>query len=546
MTVLNRNYGPLELNVRSYNGNFPGPTLSFEAGPAPTLPTILSVTLLNKLEKTTSSTTVKNKVDVRDSFGLMEKTITVQRVPQDVAACAYVDVGTGAGRETMYVQRVASTGSLDVDRGTLGTTPKVHEVGSRVITSNMSLCDFPKQENHSNFYVYGMANVTAEHVSSLAEAQGNLTTDYFFDFAHPRGTFLYHPMWMGSAGLQSGGGMAGMLVVRDSVGDAETAFLNLREVHLLFQQLSYRNPSDTDVNRFYDHGYLQKFNYDELVTKWNVTFDANAINDPEWNDAVLTNGQFVPSLTLLAGQARDGCTTFLLAVDSLYIRDGNSPRKLLSSGQDASQRCTTQGQYVLRSQADPANDPLLGTGAVRKQQDLLVVNIQSGTGAADPLPAIMPVMPDRFNVSLVEAKVSARQLVLVGSSGSRILRTVPPTDPVAITERNLPWLTMNGDVHHGGQVRHCVVKDSIQEWEIQGVGQGFFTFHLQSNYFMILSSPAGQDVGSWRDTYAVQGGSKVVIRFKATNISGNFLFMSSFLSNVDVGQARRSDLLAVL
>ena len=257
MTVLNRNYGPLELNVRSYNGNFPGPTLSFEAGPAPTLPTILSVTLLNKLEKTTSSTTAKNKVNVRDSFGLMEKTITVQRVPQDVAACAYVDVGTGAGRETMYVQRVASTGSLDVDRGTLGTTPKVHEVGSTVITSNMSLCDFPKQENHSNFYVYGMANVTAEHVRSLAEAQGNMTTDYFFDFAHPRGTFLYHPMWMGSAGLQSGGGMAGMLVVRDSVGDAETAFLNLREVHLLFQQLSYRNPSDTDVNRFYDHGYLQ-------------------------------------------------------------------------------------------------------------------------------------------------------------------------------------------------------------------------------------------------------------------------------------------------
>eukprot|EP00960_Hanusia_phi_P072627 767836-Hanusia_phi.AAC.4 len=257
MTVLRRNYGPLEVNVRSYNGNIPGPTLSFEAGPAPTLPTILSMTLRNELEETRSSTTVKNKVNVRDSFGLIEKTITVQRVPMDVAACVYVDVGTGANLETMFVQKIASTGSFDVEREALGSTAKVHEVGAQVVTRNMSLCDFPKQINHSNFYVYGMANVTAEHVGLLAAAQGNLTTDFFFDFAHPRGTFLYHPMWMGSSGLQTGGGMAGMVVVRDSVGEAETAFLNLREVHLLFQQLTYRNPSESDANRFYDHGYLQ-------------------------------------------------------------------------------------------------------------------------------------------------------------------------------------------------------------------------------------------------------------------------------------------------
>ena len=393
--------------------------------------------------------------------------------------------------------------------------------------------------------------------------------------------------------------MAGMFIIEDDPLVTPPSLLYMEEVHMILTHLSFVERPAGHPLRFQHLGFVQKSIFDGANIFRPYAFNMSAAqSSEEWHtdpnfseyvDFTLTNGQYVPHLALPRGAARrfrvlnaaaamtyelaltcaeegactiSACKTWLVAQDGAYLSKGPllvdtaQASLLLFPGNrvDFVLQCSQEMQVQLSSSPRAQNHALLGPQALRSRQRLLTIAITSGDQAGEvvrePVPDALPPLPlyMRSDLSEITEEELFRYKVVVGGGGSREVSYVsPPTpyqpeqtltqspDPAAM----LPDRRINGDTFGAGSVRHCVAPNSVHEWEIQAADQRLSTFTLEGHHFQVMTTSAerqSSDIGTWRDVYGVGGGSKVTIRFRATNSTGNYQFSSTIASDFDLGQ----------
>ena len=312
----------------------------------------------------------------------------------------------------------------------------------------------------------------------------------------------------------------------------------------------------------------------------------------------ILNAAAAMTYELSVGCAREGacnlaaCNTYLLAIDGVYnLRQlelidtslpGSSVILFPGSRADIVLRCTEEVDLLVASKPRAENDRLLGLLSLRCTQDILTISIttqhevldSSGQLVVDDVPLTLPPLPDYLRRSMANISDTAvyRYRVEIGGDGSRQVPFVNPTTPVTRLQASqaaasrqqepggaappsvladktltkpsddaaaLPVRTINKRTFEGGVVRHCVLPNSVQEWEIEAIDERLSTFTLQAHHFQVIKTTSDRqamDAGVWRDVYGVSGGTTVTIRFQVTNVTGQYAFGSSIASDHDFGQ----------
>jgi FtsP/CotA-like multicopper oxidase with cupredoxin domain/ABC-type tungstate transport system permease subunit len=401
--------------------------------------------------------------------------------------------------------------------------------------------------NATNLHLHGMhvpataydqaSNSCGDDVSTcVVQPQHSVTYRYKVDEDHPSGTFWYHPHVHGTTALQVGGLMAGMLIVEDEPEETPHELAAMVEVMLVLQM------------QYWDS--LGVATHDTISAQLHDALDMDA-SGPRGN-YILANGQHKPVVSLVANQyARfrvlnanevatmeldiprgSHCSMDVLAMDGVYLkRPSHVTHGLVlvpGSRVDLAVRCRRAGEYVLRSNPDPARDGSMGRHA-RIAQDILVLAVaEPQPGAAElPLPTHLPQLPTHMQDDLQYGSPDETSAVTLGDV------------------QNSDYYQINGEVDDGS-IQRTVRLGSLQEWRITADGSNMHPFHAHLNHFQVISvdgpteNAALVGVGQWRDTIPIPAaGVAVTVRFRAHRFCGVMPYHCHILHHSDMGMAAR-------
>lgn len=370
--------------------------------------------------------------------------------------------------------------------------------------------------------------------------------EYRYEFApnHMPGTHWYHPHFHGSTTLQTGQGVAGMIIVDDPDGYLPDPIANMPEINLMIQHMDLENLQEAAGAS------------GSVLWKEGSIDYGNATTETGNTNLLLVNMQYVPKISVergrwyrmrmvlssvqegLAWEAPEGCTLQLLAKDGIYLSD--APRTvetmILAPGNraDVAIRCDAEpGVYKMPAvsrgryfEYNTADDPSDDCEWCVTQPNVAVLEVTEGTGESEP-----PIEP--FGASLRRACYVADLTALSpGEVGEEYELDYGPDD------------TVNG-VGWGDDPRYAVnyTMGTIQQMYL--VNNGKHPHHQHVNPFQIVeienrtNETSFEDWyrdGDWHDTLQhITKKGKPRIRWAADDFNGDMVFHCHILSHGDKG-----------
>ena len=272
-----------------------------------------------------------------------------------------------------------------------------------------------RKPNTVNLHTHGL------HVSGESRQDGTSQDDVFakvepgqshqYDYEihpeHGAGTYWYHPHYHGSTALQTTGGMAGAIVVKDApTTTAAQQLLNMADHVMLMQHINFGTLSSgwPNIGLLAPGDPLKFTDTLELARLAESTLDTAHTGTGE---TVLVNGLPKPTVTMRPGEWQrwrlifaaggssislqlTGCSLKLIATDGVYLTSGQ-PQDITSvslntgSRRDVLAMCPTTGAYTLSSMA-VGGDTFISVGTV------IHVNV-SGSTVNTAAPTTLPPLP---------------------------------------------------------------------------------------------------------------------------------------------------------
>lgn len=223
-----------------------------------------------------------------------------------------------------------------------------------------------RQPNTTNVHTHGLhvsSQGNQDNVLIQAAPGESLQYEYTIHPQHGGGTFWYHPHFHGSTTIQGGGGMAGVIVVRDEPGSLEPALDAMTEQVMLFQYVNVGG-GEPGPTLFGDHDRVARMARSELymdVDGSGEVYLVNGQNNPtvtmqpgEWQRWRLVHASSSVSLHLVLSE---GCEMQLIANDGVYLIDRtpiaiDSLSLVPGSRRDILVRCSAAGSYSISSSTD--------------------------------------------------------------------------------------------------------------------------------------------------------------------------------------------------
>jgi FtsP/CotA-like multicopper oxidase with cupredoxin domain len=370
----------------------------------------------------------------------------------------------------------------------------------------------PHRYNTTNFHFHGA------HASPSGIADNVMRTmlpgkSYDVEIALPRdhtsGTYWYHPHHHGSADVQVGSGMAGMIVVE---GDFEAVpeIASAKERTLVLNTVQF------------DHmGTIESF--DTLWPETNTRFfSINGQREPvlrmrpgevqRWR--LLQAGYQSNTLLELAGHALHA-----IAWDGIALPGVHEMRTLLMApGQraDVLVRAGQPGTYDLRALPFDQGYP--------SPTGLMARLIVEGEPMPMTLPRELPAPPLR---TIRDNEITGRRTLTLSAR-------VPETEAAA-DWREFAFL-IDGRTFDPGRVDQRVRLGAVEEWTIVNDHFHDHVFHIHTNPFQVTSiNDKPEPDLPWRDTVVVPRKGRLTFRSRFLDYTGVFMLHCHMMNHEDLG-----------
>ena len=399
--------------------------------------------------------------------------------------------------------------------------------------------------NTTNVHTHGLhigSKSPADNVFSDIQPGESYTHVYNLPADHQGGTHWYHAHHHGSTALQAGGGMAGVLIIDDAVGDLPMEVLALPEVVLMLQHIPVG-----DLHTMAGEAG------DDLMT---LDYDNRG------NDAfILCNGEFQPQITLTQGVNTRlrmvfaaveasvelsipeadalGCTWELLAKDGVYVSP--APRAVgdvyLAPGNraDVIIRCDEAGTGSLESIASTRRSRRQGMGpamggpgnpggvGATMAATVATLAVTASTATADTsITAFEPKRP-AYLADLTSYDGALETFEVAFAGGANTINGGCNINGVSFQGADSPLAQ--------------IPVGAIHEWSI--TGNGVHPFHLHINPYQLqdVADPSGWfQTGDWHDVTLLPGQVTVgAYRFATDTFTGSQVLHCHFLEHEDRG-----------
>jgi len=410
-----------------------------------------------------------------------------------------------------------------------------------------------------NYNDYQFPNTTSLHLHGMHISGGRpgdevgtvvnpgQAHEYYYEVNpnHSPGANWYHPHFHGSTSLQTGQGVAGMIIVEDPPGYLPDQIANMPEINMMLQHMGLE-----DLHEAANVSGSVVFEESSMVF-------GNATTETGNTNLLLVNMQYVPKISVergkwyrmrmvmssieegLAWEAPEGCDLQLLAKDGIYLSD--APRSvrtmILAPGNraDVAIMCDTEpGVYKM---------PAVSRGRYFEYNTEGSYSDECEWCLSQPNVAVLEVVSSESGV--IEAPLEP--------FGATLRRPCYVSDLTGLsaeqvgTEYKLdygPDDTVNG-VAWGDEPRYAVnyTVGSVQQIYLDNNGK--HPHHQHVNPFQILEIINRTDMvefedwyrdGDWHDVLQhITKKSKPRIRWTADDFTGDMLFHCHILSHGDKG-----------
>lgn len=215
---------------------------------------------------------------------------------------------------------------------TVTLTLKNNMGGESLGTDNYNSFRLP---NTTSLHLHGMhisGGRPGDEVNVVVEPGQEHQYYYEINPNHSPGTNWYHPHFHGSTTLQTGQGVAGMIIVEDPPGYLPSQIANMPEIPLMLQHM--------DLDKLHESANASG----TLMWEESTILYGNATTETGNTNLLLVNMQYIPKISIergkwyrmrmvmssiqegLAWEAPEGCQLELLAKDGIYLSD--APRSV--------------------------------------------------------------------------------------------------------------------------------------------------------------------------------------------------------------------------
>lgn len=390
---------------------------------------------------------------------------------------------------------------------------------------------------------YGMKVIIGEH-----------KYDFEVPKDHPQGTFWYHPHKHGATDLQVANGMAGTIIVSDTLND-DPVFKDRPPVEqvLVIQQIL--------PDLVFPLGGEREATVQTVNGVTNPVINMQAGEVQRWRIINATGKAASAFQMSLSG---DGAPEmFLIAVDGNFLDEkhwkSDTPTRALflapGNRADVLVAASKEGQFDIRVKSTTDNQKNRDKDATptpvpqAKFTTLLTVNV---AGTLDPpmqLPANLPPLPYNLRPFAQDEKDTwTRMLTFERLAGKQ----------AGAGSGNAPMWAINGQQFNPQRVDQCMVLGTSETWTLLNTTTVAHPFHIHLNPFLIeqFIDPTPNDPdnpittgdnpeGQWQDTIIIpaaattQDGNlqpgKVVIRHRFVDFTGKFVLHCHILGHEDRG-----------
>ena len=441
------------------------------------------------------------------------------------------------------------------------------------------LFNVPAEPNSTNLHTHGFMVSPEGHADNiLRETKPKEVYTYTYNIMenHPAGMYWYHPHAHGSAAIQKGGGMAGIILIKDDPENVPLELAIIEETVLIFQIIILQTMKQT-LTPWRSNYVLKHFARDNLKVIWDD--NRTNLNDPEYNLFMLTNGQFVPKAKDMhvneirrfkmvnAGNTgimeitieEGGCEFHVLAYDGVYRRTGIQILQELilypATRVDFLFRCSTTGTKTFKSAQNEDNDVYLGKDPEERVfQDLLTLDMKEAPIGSTPMkmPTTLPSLPRFLQKDLT--KVDKSEIAGTYELGFSNIGLKRNPDKRKDATKGVSQFGINGGLWSKEKEikpRHCMKVGSIEDLVLDNTYHGFtwplkfkaslgtHPFHIHVNHFQTIDANEGSsllrktderdgpkamsklnkflDKGNWRDTFPMPINRKLRIRYPSMN-----------------------------
>lgn len=434
------------------------------------------------------------------------------------------------------------------------------------------------ENNATNLHFHGMHVAQGEHAddvfltlypnnqSNPPHSQGETMAsgEYDFDFVvptdHPQGTFWYHPHKHGATDIQIANGMAGAIIVEDTL-DADPVFKDAKPVEYIFilqsieETLSFPNgqlgPGTFMVNGdqsplvTMQAGEIQRWRLinatGQAATSYQISFEGQPGTVPEMY-LIAVDGNFISSDRWISRKP----------TQTLFLAPGNRADFLVQAQHEGTFSLGIRPALPNRQRRTNAATPTPIPTATIKTTPLLTVQVQGIQKPPMQMPAQLPPLPNNLRPIPDSEIVKKRTLTFGLQSGQQ----------GGAPQGQAPVYTIDGKLFDACVVNHCVVLNTAEEWTIVNKTPVAHPFHIHLNPFVIraFNDPTPNDpdnptttgdspIGQWQDTIIVparaqgQDGS-VTIRHRFPDITGKFVLHCHILGHEDRGMMQIVEVVA--
>jgi FtsP/CotA-like multicopper oxidase with cupredoxin domain len=384
----------------------------------------------------------------------------------------------------------------------------------------------------TNLHTHGLhvsPSGVADNIFVSVPDHDRRTYTYEIPADHRSGTFWYHPHRHGTVARQVFGGLAGVIVVEDTI-DAAPELVGATERLLVLS--------------------------DPVIGSSSAVLDVSMMQEMQGRegDRVLVNGVAQPTISVQAGTLEHW--RVLNASSSRYYRLALEGHSLHMIGTDSGRLATPvavtdvllapgervellaapskAGSYALRSLPYDRGGMGMGMGmgssSGSSRRTTLARVVVNGDAPAAGMP---PSLAAPTSLALPDA-TSRRELVLaMGMGGSMGDGNSGMSNRAQGMGRTF---TIDGESFDASRTDIVTALGRVEDWTLTNTSPMDHPFHLHVWPFQIVARSDGKAITpGWKDTVNVPAGGSVTVRIPLTEISGRTVYHCHILDHEDLG-----------